>query len=161
MPDISTLSTPLQNALTGLLSDSELLNNLWGQFNGPFIMNALGSGTLYNGTSILIDPAMLPDGPLVDNQSRRLTYPQLATVIGHELAHAVLPNSRGNPIAAGNPDAALAVGEVNETTAYAAQYVIALQLSKAGQDGLSFFTKATGPANVASVKEPGAARWAR
>ena len=86
--------------------------------------------------TIMIDPAQYPgSGPVGDLSYAVQSYDQLAEIIGHELAHAEIPNANVNYIAANNLGDAVQIGERNEGEAYAAQYVMAAQLGDLNDNG--------------------------
>lgn len=109
---------------------SILFKSLWDEYTGPMVMGTPGGGTYYNGNTrtIYIDPYMLPNAKLADGQPSpyALTYSQLATVIAHELTHALF--NTPNYVTTANPDAAVAPGSSTEAIGYLSQYVVALQL---------------------------------
>ena len=107
---------------------SILFQALWTEYQGQMVMGTPGGGTYHKGNTIYIDPYMLPNAKLADGQPSpfALTYPQLATVIAHELAHALF--STTSYVTAANPSAAVAAGSTTEAIGYLTQYVVALQL---------------------------------
>ena len=67
------------------VAQSALLRNLLAQFGGTITTT---KGSFNKGSSISIDPALFPGSGVKEEE---LTWPQVAALIGHELAHAVLP----------------------------------------------------------------------
>jgi hypothetical protein len=112
---------------------SQLLQSLLASFTGTInITQPPDTGSFARGNNLFIDPALFPGS---GNTAQELTWPQLVALIGHELAHAVLPY--GNTSFAGadyvrdatSPDDSKAIGERSESEAYTAEYVIAEQLN--------------------------------
>ena len=135
MPDTSVLQATqpqllqaLQNLLGNGTGQSALLASLWDTFNGPIVIGAAGGGTYYGSepvfgvAAIVIDQSMLPNAAPYNGENRSLTITQLATVIGHDLTHAVIPQSHANYALAANPAAAVAIGETNELIAIHVQW---------------------------------------
>ncbi len=147
MPNVTDIQQNQPALLAALLAlegtgtgKSVLLQSLWNDFTGPIVMNPVyGGGTYHKSGTIYIDAAMLPNAAPVpgETQSRGQSYSQLATILGHELTHALLSSSTLNYVTASDPDAAVSIGATNEADGYAAQYVIALQLGDT-----SFFSDA-------------------
>ena len=124
---------PDSNAINGLapyISGLGLFSTLWNDGsssinviedpNTPFATNQnVGGG----GAIIKYGTSLLPGGSVGNT-----TFAQLAELIGHELAHAEVPDLEDIWTSAANPTAAALVGERDEAGAYVAQYVIASQV---------------------------------
>jgi Ca2+-binding RTX toxin-like protein len=142
--DKALLGGPVNNTI-----GSPLLYDLWynnvatiNVQNNPVFGGVTGTqGTVNGVTTILVDTATFPNAPEVTingvPSSKASTVDQLAERIGHELAHAELPDANDNyidPTVASTLGQAIAIGERDEGEAYTAQYVIAEQLSDIGNN---------------------------
>src|SRR5947209_4470568 len=123
--------------LAAIVQNNPLLNDLYSQFLDlrktgalpKIVVGAAGGGTHTEGPTITIDRSWLPGG------SQPLSYPLLATVLAHELAHAVLPNGHAEGMSqAASPDKSTQIGETAEGQAYITGYVVGIQLGLKPQD---------------------------
>ena len=136
------LNETLSAGFNAQVQKSPLLKSLLSEFGGTLQeTQPPATGSFNSGNVISISPALFPGSGVAGEE---LTWPQLAALIGHELAHAVLPY--GNSLSLGsnyvtnaaNPSAAAIIGERSESEAYAAEYVIAMQL---GNNAISIFQR--------------------
>jgi hypothetical protein len=114
------------------VNNSTLLGQLLSFFTGTITTTKPpATGTFISASTISISPDLMPGSGVAGQE---LTWPQLATVIAHELAHFDLKyGSSKDPGAsyvsdAIDPAESVRIGERNESEAYVAQYVVALQL---------------------------------
>ena len=119
--------------------NSALLEDLYSQFQklqqgnasqGHVYIGAANGGTYSQGGNLYIDASWLPNS----KSGNSLTVAQMAAVIGHEMAHAVVPGGSLNFSNATNPGAAVQVGVQAEGAAYLFEYVIALQIGQNAVD---------------------------
>ena len=131
-------STQTFAAFQSLMQESPLLISLLNSFgtsvsdsaittSGPTKPQTVGTSTVL--PTIYVDPSWLPTG------SVHLSFVQLATSIGHELGHALLPSGHNNYTTTSDPSQAIALGEGDEGSAAAAEFIVAAQLVAAQSIG--------------------------
>ena len=115
------LNETLSAGFNAQVQKSPLLKSLLSEFGGTLQeTQPPATGSFNSGNVISISPALFPGSGVAGEE---LTWPQLAALIGHELAHAVLPY--GNSLSLGsnyvtnaaNPSAAAIIGERSESEA--------------------------------------------
>jgi len=141
-PDSGTLDPNVEKGLNAEVIKPGLLHSLW--FNGNDTVAVVWNPSVGGGTNTVGDrfgdpiaqvaPAMLPRRT---GDMAQQNWTQMAELIGHELAHAELPNAYNNCGTAANPTQAVAIGERDVASAYTTQYGIATQLGDAQDQNMS------------------------
>ena len=101
------------------------VENIYLSSNGTYQEN----GKIYIDVSYFNDidaPLVLTDGSFDPNVLQDYVY--LAEALGHEIAHALIPDAHLNIMGGDDPDGAVAKGSQTEAVAYLAQYIIGSQL---------------------------------
>lgn len=110
----SSLANEVQN------SSSQLLSALLGAFNGTITASPGDIPGVYSASNVVyIGKQWLPGG------SDPRPIPFLAVLVGHEIAHQVLPKASASYVGAPDHQTAILIGERNKTEAYVASYVVA------------------------------------
>ncbi|MBV8633256.1 MAG: hypothetical protein JO002_02090, partial [Burkholderiaceae bacterium] len=112
--------------MSGQVSNSSYLSTLLQQFlgaGGKFDVGDVGGGSYFLNNVITIDEGVIPGANATTAQLNTF-----ATLLGHELGHAVVPGGSLDILSASSADQAAKIGLSNEGAAVTAEYTVAKQL---------------------------------